>query len=635
MANLKFSIENILSNYPTKDHNCLESTNSILRLSNSSYTIKKERQKRTVFRKYQLNGLEAAYQVTNYLTLPYAEQIGHALNLSGKQVMTWFQNRRYNTKSQHRVDQQQMNIITFTEYRFNKIHSSKHSTRQCALLDQCVRTKLCSSNTDAYNMAVYKLLGDKMLQLMFVLYCASVQPYAQMVTVNGSEAIVTRMLITYLSSAHVVQMCKNIGLDNLCQYSPNETQTVDTIHESIFKTWIGVCSTIYDFEIVKKFVFVELFAKLDIRCSYEHLNDARTRLNDYSSANNGRAHVVDKVRVVGGHWVCMKWQRGDVELYKAEGFGGTEMAAEMDAAQKLLAQLERSVDYHTNLQRVYMYRVYRDAVKPNIYNNQNDVPKSAQEIVKFSNDQMRQWSHMSNEQVNALVSSVRTKLYAQVTHTRNLEFYELLGDKLLQYMLVLYCITKQPYSKLTCVEFGEVVITKIVVKYLASKYLNEMCIRVGLPYFIKKVENESKHLSKIYEDVFEAWIGACCTIYNINIVKDYLFEIFRWLHMYCTFDSLNDARTRLNNLESYERCRVHMELKHGPNGTCAYAYWYPLRESNQANCIQTIGHGETPQEAKENAAKEMLKVLAARVKICEQEARSALCWHVVHNNRKK
>lgn len=55
--------------------------------------------KRERFNEHQVNELEKQYQLNKYISMREREELARALNLTKRQVATWFQNRRNRKKN--------------------------------------------------------------------------------------------------------------------------------------------------------------------------------------------------------------------------------------------------------------------------------------------------------------------------------------------------------------------------------------------------------------------------------------------------------------------------------------------------------------------------------------------------------
>lgn len=62
--------------------------------TNNGQTSKKKRKSRTAFTNSQIFQLEAKFSYQRYLTPADRDDLAEKLDLTGAQVITWFQNRR-------------------------------------------------------------------------------------------------------------------------------------------------------------------------------------------------------------------------------------------------------------------------------------------------------------------------------------------------------------------------------------------------------------------------------------------------------------------------------------------------------------------------------------------------------------
>lgn len=72
-----------------------------IRDSKSTRKSAKTRRKRTAFTSFQLKCLEEKFMMNKYLTIAERDMLAKSLQLSNKQVKTWFQNRRTKWKREN------------------------------------------------------------------------------------------------------------------------------------------------------------------------------------------------------------------------------------------------------------------------------------------------------------------------------------------------------------------------------------------------------------------------------------------------------------------------------------------------------------------------------------------------------
>ncbi|XP_015753209.1 PREDICTED: homeobox protein GBX-2-like isoform X2 [Acropora digitifera] len=72
-----------------------------IRESKSTRKSAKTRRKRTAFTSFQLKCLEEKFMMNKYLTIAERDMLAKSLQLSNKQVKTWFQNRRTKWKREN------------------------------------------------------------------------------------------------------------------------------------------------------------------------------------------------------------------------------------------------------------------------------------------------------------------------------------------------------------------------------------------------------------------------------------------------------------------------------------------------------------------------------------------------------
>jgi len=89
-----------------QESNIQDNRNSVakeedIRDSKSTRKSAKTRRKRTAFTSFQLKCLEEKFMMNKYLTIAERDMLAKSLQLSNKQVKTWFQNRRTKWKREN------------------------------------------------------------------------------------------------------------------------------------------------------------------------------------------------------------------------------------------------------------------------------------------------------------------------------------------------------------------------------------------------------------------------------------------------------------------------------------------------------------------------------------------------------
>jgi dsRNA-specific ribonuclease len=215
---------------------------------------------------------------------------------------------------------------------------------------------------------------------------------------------------------------------------------------------------------------------------------------------------------------------------------------------------------------------------------------------------------ISTEQGERIKRSVRTAKYAQEHSTTSLEADELIGDKVLQLIIVEYCNEMEPFCLLRNLKKCEAIYTRITIKYLSTKYLSILCKIIHLDRFIDYLPNEDCLMDKIYEDAFEAWIGACFEVFGHHSVKKYLFDLFSQLNIDYCYESLYDAKTRLNDFASHFEAHVSSrELQVVDKNV--HRISMTISKNNFIN-ESVIGEGKTQNEASKNAAEKLLEKIS-------------------------
>lgn len=83
------------------DNRAVASKGENTRDSKAARKPPKTRRKRTAFTSFQLKCLEEKFMMNKYLTIAERDMLAKSLQLSNKQVKTWFQNRRTKWKREN------------------------------------------------------------------------------------------------------------------------------------------------------------------------------------------------------------------------------------------------------------------------------------------------------------------------------------------------------------------------------------------------------------------------------------------------------------------------------------------------------------------------------------------------------
>jgi len=208
--------------------------------------------------------------------------------------------------------------------------------------------------------------------------------------------------------------------------------------------------------------------------------------------------------------------------------------------------------------------------------------------------------------LNLLNMAVKTKKYDL---NENLENLELVGDKELQNYLSKYFYKKFCKSNYT-IKNGNIVHTRLNIKYLSTFWLSKICQDIGLDNFIRKstMENFDNTADQIREDVFEAWCGACLKIFKKKIFERFLSIHFDNFKINLNFENLFDVKSRLNDFTSIVGSKT---INIGTwnfieNETLLYKN---ILSSSKHSWLESIGIGETKKIAENNAAENLLAML--------------------------
>ena len=117
-------------------------------------------------------------------------------------------------------------------------------------------------------------------------------------------------------------------------------------------------------------------------------------------------------------------------------------------------------------------------------------------------------------------------------------------DKIVSEKFTRYCMLG---NNMLEIYMGEAIVSRLIIKYLSSAYLSQICRRIGLDKYLRAVPYEVKSLENNLEDMFEAWTCACEINYGSFKLQAFLNVYFDEMNCSIDYNNLYDARTRLNN----------------------------------------------------------------------------------------
>ena len=228
--------------------------------------------------------------------------------------------------------------------------------------------------------------------------------------------------------------------------------------------------------------------------------------------------------------------------------------------------------------------------------------------------------------INILWDSITTK---KKNETRNYERLELLGDAYLYGCFVKYCFTQQPYCKMFSLVYGETICTRLRIKYLSTRYLADICRKIGLNKCLQQSANEINPQIQIEEDILEAWIGALTLLITPNALECYVFQLFDMLNLDLSFESCFDIKTRLNDFASALKCKYVNRGTHFVEERQQYCTEI-FFSGSQYNNLNGIGFGDTVLIAEQEAAKNLFSILSTHVKDYQEVYRKTKNWKNWH-----
>lgn len=211
---------------------------------------------------------------------------------------------------------------------------------------------------------------------------------------------------------------------------------------------------------------------------------------------------------------------------------------------------------------------------------------------------------LRDDQVRMLHMSVTTSKYAKYNGNspHDLQRLELLGDKYIGYVFTKFCFSQEPYNRLANIDGGEWIVTRLVIKYLSTKWMVQMAKSIGLDRFIKRRPNENFSNDVIIEDVYEAWLGACSLIFDQSKLENFIYKQFYKLDIDISYESIFDSKTIFNDFVNNMNGSKSSYDTHQINSSDgAESYFKSFARVNTCPHI-SIGFGNTKQQAESLAA---------------------------------
>lgn len=161
-----------------------------------------------------------------------------------------------------------------------------------------------------------------------------------------------------------------------------------------------------------------------------------------------------------------------------------------------------------------------------------------------------------------------------VDEYKNYEFFEQLGDLTINKFIVTYMYKLFPQLRSTN---GVGVLASLRILYGSKETLSKLSEKVGFDKFIKCTAEErldKTRFMNILEDVFEAFFGALEFIID-NLLSNgigYIFcyrileKIFNDMNISISYESIIDAKTRLNELKDEYKLNIRYKDNKTPEG---------------------------------------------------------------------
>lgn len=209
-------------------------------------------------------------------------------------------------------------------------------------------------------------------------------------------------------------------------------------------------------------------------------------------------------------------------------------------------------------------------------------------------------SNLKDKYINKVLDDEGLKLYNEAFTSpsadpvNNYEYYETLGDSSSNQAIVTYLSEK--YPKLNTPEGIKKVIGRIKLTLVSKDSYSKFGEKLDLyPYITASIEDKITKKKKMLEDVFEAFMGVTCLLFDkkiqdgvgYSVVYSIIKSILDTVEISLRYEDLYDAKTRLKEIFDYFHPRKNREVdgrKISLEGTLKYTKEFP-REKRLANEI--------------------------------------------------
>lgn len=269
-------------------------------------------------------------------------------------------------------------IIEFTEKIFNV------SIKDIFKKNILIKSTTTPSFDEKNNYELLELLGDKVLQEYFVMYCIEILRFDNHI---NSENIITRLIIRHLSGKNVAKFSKLVGLDNFIR---SKEICTDEILGDIFESWVGACRFIFDDQCVRKLLY-SIFTTIPIKIGYDDLYDQKTILNDLMSTVKGRVINMGVVKELDTETEDfyfesrLEFEKTNSPRIIGVGRSTDRKEAEQEAAKNLISNFQNSVG--NEMYEKFMFDIKNYSKWKSFYDSfsKNEIKRNCRKKYLFTN----------------------------------------------------------------------------------------------------------------------------------------------------------------------------------------------------------------------------------------------------------